>query len=189
MLTLVLKESSSVSVARQERKSGSQRKATGRPPKLDCKRHGKAILNLVEHPATEYGYEHPLWTCQRIRQVIGAEGAASVPIDRRGQMGYRTEAQIYANVCHGSFNRTAFQTGCRMMYFGNGREGACLRRAVAQIGTRLFCRSDWGRLSEYLQPNTAQNIITSTTAADRLAHPHGLLGRSATWRRKRHRRQ
>ena len=26
---------------------------TGRPPKLDCKRHGKAILNLVEHPATE----------------------------------------------------------------------------------------------------------------------------------------
>src|SRR5215469_1177510 len=50
-----------------------ERKATGRPPKLDCKRHGKAILNLVEHPATEYGYEHPLWTCQRIRQVISAE--------------------------------------------------------------------------------------------------------------------
>lgn len=47
-----------------------ERKATGRPPKLDCKRHGKAILELVKHPATEYGYEHPLWTCQRIRQVI-----------------------------------------------------------------------------------------------------------------------
>ena len=50
-----------------------ERKATGRPTKLDCKRHGKAILELVKHPATEYGYEHPLWTCQRIRQVINAE--------------------------------------------------------------------------------------------------------------------
>ena len=39
-----------------------ERKATGRPPKLDCKRHGKAILKLVKHPATEFGYEHPLWT-------------------------------------------------------------------------------------------------------------------------------
>jgi transposase len=58
-----------------------ERKATGRPPILDCKRHGKAILKLVKHPATEYGYEHPLWTCQRIRQVISAELnlAVSVP--------------------------------------------------------------------------------------------------------------
>ena len=58
-----------------------ERKATGRPPILDCKRHGNAILKLVKHPATEYGYEHPLWTCQRIRQVISAELnlAVSVP--------------------------------------------------------------------------------------------------------------
>src|SRR5271167_3824442 len=58
-----------------------ERKATGRPPKLDCKRHGKAILKLVKHPATEFGYEHPLWTCERIRQVISAELnlAVSVP--------------------------------------------------------------------------------------------------------------
>ena len=58
-----------------------ERKATGRPPKLDCKRHGKAILKLVKHPATEFGYEHPLWTCQRIRQVISVELnlAVSVP--------------------------------------------------------------------------------------------------------------
>ena len=58
-----------------------ERKATGRPPKLDCKRHGKASLKLVKHPATEYGFEHPLWTCQRIRQVISAELnlAVSVP--------------------------------------------------------------------------------------------------------------
>ena len=47
-----------------------ERKATGRPTKLDCKRHGKAILELVKHPATEYGYEHPLWTCQRIRPFL-----------------------------------------------------------------------------------------------------------------------
>ena len=51
----------------------TERKATGRPPKLDCKQDGKAILKLVKHPATEYGYEHPLWTCQRIRQVISAK--------------------------------------------------------------------------------------------------------------------
>jgi transposase len=58
-----------------------ERKAAGRPPKLDCKRHGTAILKLVKHPATEFGYEHPLWTCQRIRQVISAELnlAVSVP--------------------------------------------------------------------------------------------------------------
>jgi transposase len=26
-----------------------------------------------ERCRAEYGYEHPLWTCQRIRQVISAE--------------------------------------------------------------------------------------------------------------------
>jgi transposase len=50
-----------------------QRKATGRPPKLDCKRQGKAILKLLKRPATDYGYEHPLWTCQRIAQVLQTE--------------------------------------------------------------------------------------------------------------------
>jgi transposase len=50
-----------------------ERKATGRPPKLDFERHGRAILKLVTHPATKYGHQHPLWTAPRLRQVIGAE--------------------------------------------------------------------------------------------------------------------
>jgi transposase len=49
------------------------RRATGRPKKLDCLEHGRAILRLVSRPATQYGYEHPLWTCKRIAQVIGEE--------------------------------------------------------------------------------------------------------------------
>jgi transposase len=46
------------------------RRATGRPRKLDCQEHGRAILRLVRRPATQYGYEHPLWTCKRIARVI-----------------------------------------------------------------------------------------------------------------------
>lgn len=49
------------------------RKATGRPPKLDCQEYGRAVLKLVKRPATSYGYEHPLWTCKRIVQVLGDE--------------------------------------------------------------------------------------------------------------------
>ena len=30
-------------------------------------------FKLVKHPATQYGYEHPLWICQRIGRVISAE--------------------------------------------------------------------------------------------------------------------
>ena len=50
-----------------------ERRATGRPRKLNCQRHGRIILKLVKRPATKYGYEHPLWTCQRIAQVIRHE--------------------------------------------------------------------------------------------------------------------
>lgn len=46
------------------------RRASGRPRKLDCREHGRAIVELVSRPATQYGYEHPLWTCKRIAQVI-----------------------------------------------------------------------------------------------------------------------
>ena len=49
------------------------RRATGRPKKLDCREHGGAILKLVSRPATQYGYEHPLWTCKRIARVIRDE--------------------------------------------------------------------------------------------------------------------
>ena len=65
---------------RQGRRALKGRKATGRPPKLDCKRYGKAILKLVKRPATDYGYEHPLWTCQRIAQVLRAELNLTVSI-------------------------------------------------------------------------------------------------------------
>ena len=65
---------------RQGRRALKARKASGRPPKLDCKRYGKAILKLVKHPATDYGYEHPLWTCQRIAQVLRAELKLTVSI-------------------------------------------------------------------------------------------------------------
>jgi transposase len=58
---------------RQGRRALKERRATGRPRTLDCKQHAKAILKLVKHPATEYGYEHPLWTCRRIAQVLRTE--------------------------------------------------------------------------------------------------------------------
>ena len=48
-------------------------KATGRPRKIDCREHGRIILKIVKRPATKYGYEHPLWTCQRIARVIAKE--------------------------------------------------------------------------------------------------------------------
>ena len=41
---------------RQGRRALKGRKASGRPPKLDCKRYGKAILKVVKRPATDYGY-------------------------------------------------------------------------------------------------------------------------------------
>lgn len=65
---------------RQGRRALKGRKASGRPPKLDCKRYGKAILKVVKHPATDYGYEHPLWTCQRIAQVLRAQLKLAVSI-------------------------------------------------------------------------------------------------------------
>lgn len=61
-------------------KSLEARRATGRPRKLDCREHGRAILRLVRRPATKYGYEHPLWTCKRIAQVIRKELAVAVSI-------------------------------------------------------------------------------------------------------------
>jgi transposase len=62
------------------KKSLQARKASGRPRKLDCQEHGRMILRLVKRPATKYGYEHPLWTCQRIAQVIGDEVKVVVSI-------------------------------------------------------------------------------------------------------------
>src|SRR3984893_12594724 len=50
-----------------------ERKTTGRSPEFDLKLHGKAFLELVKHPATEFVYEHAFMTCQLIRQFISAE--------------------------------------------------------------------------------------------------------------------
>ena len=66
---------------RREGTKGLQaRKATGRPRKLDCWLHGRRILKLVKRPATEYGYEHPLWTCKRIAQVMHRELKLTISI-------------------------------------------------------------------------------------------------------------
>jgi len=50
-----------------------QRKATGRPPILDCQRYGRRLLKIVKRPADDYGYEHPLWTCRRLRETMRRE--------------------------------------------------------------------------------------------------------------------
>lgn len=50
-----------------------ERKATGRPPKLDCKRFGRRIRRIVARPATQYGFANPLWTCRRLREVFRKE--------------------------------------------------------------------------------------------------------------------
>lgn len=48
-------------------------KATGRPKKLDCKKHRRQLLAIVKKPATLYGYENALWTCRRIHSVVRRE--------------------------------------------------------------------------------------------------------------------
>lgn len=49
------------------------RKATGRPRKLDCTRFGREIRRIVGHPATRYGFDSPLWTCRKLREVFRKE--------------------------------------------------------------------------------------------------------------------
>lgn len=51
----------------------AHRKITGRPRKLDCERHGEQIVRIVGRPATDFGFENPLWTCRRLRDVIVRE--------------------------------------------------------------------------------------------------------------------
>lgn len=63
-----------------------RRKSAGRPRKLDCTRYGAEILRIVMKPATEFGFESPLWSCRRIRDVLRRELtlALSVPTVWRG---------------------------------------------------------------------------------------------------------
>lgn len=57
-----------------------RRKATGRPRRLDCACHGRDILRIVEQPATRFGFENPLWTCRRIKDVLRRELKLSVSV-------------------------------------------------------------------------------------------------------------
>lgn len=51
----------------------AHRKATGRPRIFDCEQHGEQVLRIVRRLATEFGFENPLWTCRRLRDVIVRE--------------------------------------------------------------------------------------------------------------------
>ena len=45
------------------------KKALGPEPKLR-REDRKKIISIVRKPATEYGFETPLWTCKRLKQII-----------------------------------------------------------------------------------------------------------------------
>lgn len=72
-----------------------RRKATGRPCKLDCARYGARILRIVLKSPTRYGFESPLWTCARIREVLRRELKlkVSVPTVWRGLRKLRLSRQ------------------------------------------------------------------------------------------------
>src|SRR3989338_6803652 len=48
------------------------KKANGAKPKLDDKEI-KQIISCIKEPATEFGYESPLWDCRRVQQLIKDE--------------------------------------------------------------------------------------------------------------------
>lgn len=48
------------------------KKAKGARPKLE-KREVEKILSCIKNPATEFGFESPLWDCKRIQQLIKKE--------------------------------------------------------------------------------------------------------------------
>jgi len=50
-------------------KALKSRKAPGPKPKLTIEEK-KMIIKSIESPATEYGFETPLWTCKRIKWLI-----------------------------------------------------------------------------------------------------------------------
>ena len=51
------------------KKSLKSRKAPGPKTKLTTDEK-KLIIKLIENPATEYGFETPLWTCKKIKKLI-----------------------------------------------------------------------------------------------------------------------
>ena len=51
------------------KKSLKRTKAKGAKPKLTVA-HKKKILRWLKRPATDFGFETPLWTCRRVKQII-----------------------------------------------------------------------------------------------------------------------
>jgi transposase len=49
------------------------KKSSGRPRKIDCSEFSPKLNKIIKHPATKFGFENPLWTCQRIKKVIHSE--------------------------------------------------------------------------------------------------------------------
>jgi len=61
------------------KKALKSRKAPGPEPKLTIKEK-KHIIKSIESPATEYGFETPLWTCKRIQWLIKKEANKTLHI-------------------------------------------------------------------------------------------------------------
>lgn len=49
------------------------RRSTGRPRKVDCQELAPTLSKIIKAPATKYGFENPLWNCERARVVLGRE--------------------------------------------------------------------------------------------------------------------
>jgi len=54
---------------RKGKKALKRTKAKGAKPKLRIS-HKRQILNWLKQPATDFGFETPLWTCPRVKQII-----------------------------------------------------------------------------------------------------------------------
>lgn len=58
-----------VAYRKEGKKALKSSKASGPETKLDIEER-KLVIKLIRKPATEYGFETPLWTCRRIQQLI-----------------------------------------------------------------------------------------------------------------------
>lgn len=54
-------------------------KAKGAKPKLEAK-HDTMLLQQLKKPATEFGFETPLWTCKRVKQLISKKFNISLSV-------------------------------------------------------------------------------------------------------------
>lgn len=46
------------------------KKSSGRPRKIDCSEFFPKLRKIIKRPATRFGFENPLWTCERIQKVV-----------------------------------------------------------------------------------------------------------------------